>query len=116
MTIMTLVAAGTSVKGYDMAVGQWWKKNGTFRRIRHVGLVGSTAIGDCFVSIEYGQTLVGVIGNSTAGANKIPNMNTGIVPHRSPICCAPHEEIFLILQTDVTTNQVVKIVDLEEWV
>jgi len=117
MTIMTLVAsAAQAIVGYDMAVGQWWKKNGTYRRIRHIGLAGSSAVGDCYVSIEYGQTLVGVVGNSTAGANKIPNMNTDIVPHSSPIYCGPQEEIFLKVRDAADTNQIVLIVDIEEWV
>ena len=58
--------------GENLATGKWWHKDNRPRRIAKVGMDGSTNIYDTIVEIFYGTEKIAEIGNTTAGAAKVP--------------------------------------------
>jgi hypothetical protein len=113
--IQESVAAATATVGVNLAAGKWWEKSNVWRRIRNIGLVGSTAVSDTVLEIFFGTTKVMEIRNSTAGAAKTPLTGTDVHQHSSFLGCAPNQSIAVVVKTAPSTNAIVLHMDIEDF-
>ncbi|MBA7540962.1 hypothetical protein ES705_33265 [subsurface metagenome] len=96
------VAAATAIAGYDLFKNETWRVSAKPRRIRGMGVAGSTAALDCSVDLFVDQFHVGKFYNSAPGAviidqHMVP-LKGNLVPPGATISC--------IVGTAPTTNPI----------
>jgi hypothetical protein len=84
-------AAATTV-GTDIFDGNKHQVSSKWRRVTHIGVVGSTNPGDAAVELFYGARSQGTFYNTQGGANLIPNVDD-LAPVGGGQRCQPNEPI-----------------------
>lgn len=113
-TITVLETAAASPVGTDLMQNNRLRTSPYWRRVRAIGVVGSTAIGDCSVDLSYGGEFRGNFFNTTAGASKIPTALTDIIPVGGDMWCPPGTPIAVQVSDVGVTNVIAVTLVLDE--
>jgi hypothetical protein len=98
----------------NLAKGKDWQKDDRRRRIKKVGLAGSTNPCDCILDIFYGSKLIAKIVNTTGGAAKVPEKDD-FHYISSQLYCAAQEQINVIVRDAADTEIVCLCLDIQEF-
>lgn len=94
-------AAGTAV-GTDIAAGVRGQVDPARRWLSAIAVLGSAAAGDAAVDIYVGDTYIGRVRNTTAGASPAPDSSKDIQP--VGVGLNPNEQLHLIVADASGTN------------
>lgn len=110
-------SAGQAV-GTDLmaATGTWnrFRISNTWRKIRRIGVAGSSAAYNASVDVYYGATLVATNLNNTTSGAVGPKEAGDILPLVSDYWCEPGEPLIIQINTASATNALQVFVELLE--
>lgn len=108
-------SAGATAVGGNLMSGNRFQTAPRFRRIRRIGLTGSSAVGTGSLDVFYGATLVfNGVNVTTSGSTAVPLEAKDMLPVASDYVCQPGEPINLIVTAVSVTNPFICLLEIEE--
>jgi hypothetical protein len=108
-------AAAASAVGTNLMAGHRLQIAPRYRRVRRMGVVGSTNPGDGSVDLFYGDTFIGTFFNTSGGANLIPLDAKDMIKVPSNLAMLPFEPLNLLISDAGVSNIMVVTMEVEEF-
>lgn len=113
-TVTIKEGSAASAVGTNLTQGHRVQTSPMYRRVKRIGVVGSTNPGDASIDLYFGSTYMGTCYNSTGGANIVPKSDGDMFFIDQNTLLKPNEALHVLVSDAGATNVLVVTMEIEE--